>query len=211
MSPDAGPPGRHLLLDFPSAGHAPKRERPRRAVGKSAAWAIGPCVSRAARQRSALLQRLRVRRFHHPSTADTVPDCGAMSADGKSRRRLWPQAAAGGHERQQALHRSTTSLPSAASGISAPRDPSLGRRTFLVRCPGPGKAVLLWGGLASGSVGDPAARHVHTVRRLRAGPRRPGRPASLPGKDCAAAQSLQTGMRRITSVPPAGSGTGRTS
>ncbi len=127
MSPGAGPPGRHLLLDFPSAGHAPKRERPRRAVGRSAAWAIGPCLS-----------------FHRPSTADTVPDCGAMPADGKSRRRPWPQAAAGGHERQKASHRSTTTLPPAASGISAARDPSLGRTTFLVRCPGPGKAVFLW-------------------------------------------------------------------
>ena len=142
--PMPAPSGRPLLLDFPSAGHAPKRARSRRAVGKSAAWSIGPCVSREARQRSALLQRLRVRRFHHPSTADTVPDCGAMPADGKSRRRLWPQVAAGGHERQQTSHRSTTTLPPAASGISAARDPSLGRTTFLVRCPGPGKAVFLW-------------------------------------------------------------------
>ena len=64
-------------------------------------------------------------------------------------------------------------------------------------------------GSAALAVCAPAVQTV--VRRLRAGPRRPGRRANLPGQDFAAAQSLQTGRRRITSVPPAGSGTGRTS
>ena len=128
MSPDAGPTGAGLS-SLTSRQQATRQSVQGPGGPLERAPRGPPCVSREARRRSTLLQRLRVQRFHHPSTADTVPDCGAMPADGKSRRRLWPQAAAGGHERQQASHRSTTTLPPAASGISAARDPSPGKRT----------------------------------------------------------------------------------
>lgn len=82
------PASRDLPLYFPAAGRGPKRSS--LAGGPGKAGTRRPFVWRPM----------------------TVKRCGAMPADGKQRRRLRPQAAAGGHERLQASCRIAAPPPS---------------------------------------------------------------------------------------------------